>query len=362
MLSHKATGSDGIGARVLRIAAPAISLSLTRLTNHCIDTGPFSSEWKTAKVTPIYKGQRGKDDKNNYSPISVLPILSKIFEKHIHQALYSYIRNNKWLYNLQSGFRKFHSTETALICLTDKLLSDLDHDEISELVFVDYKKAFDIIDHDILLSKLKAYGVTSRELLILTNYLRGRRSAVVIDGVQSEYRLITHGVPQGSVLGPLLFIIFTNDLPQSVSRSILDIYGDDTTLSTSVAVSDLPTLQQRLQNDINKIADWTYGNKMVLNASKTKSLLVTGKRLEKKALDTALKISCNSSEIDQVNSQKLHGVKLDSHLNFTEHIDDICKKVSRQIAVLKKVTRNLPLAERKLYFNALIKPIMSYGS
>ncbi|RMX39902.1 hypothetical protein pdam_00022442 [Pocillopora damicornis] len=104
------------------------------------------------------------------------------------------------------------------------------------------------------------------------------------------------------------------------------------------------------------------GARMVLNASKTKSLLVTGKRLEKKALDTALKISCNSSEIDQVNSQKLHGVKLDSHLNFTEHIDDICKKVSRQIAVLKKVTRNLPLAERKLYFNALIKPIMSYGS
>ena len=148
--------------------------------------------------------------------------------------------------------------------------------------------------------------------------------------MQSEYRLITHGVPQGSVLGTLLFIIFTNDFPQSVSRSVLDIYADDTTLSTTAAVSDLPTIQQRLQHDINKIADWTYGNKMVLNASKTKSLLVTGKRLEKKALDTALKISCNSSEIDQVNSQKLHGVKLDSHLNFTEHIDDICKKVSRR--------------------------------
>lgn len=148
--------------------------------------------------------------------------------------------------------------------------------------------------------------------------------------MQSEYRLITHGVPQGSVLGPLLFIIFTNDLPQSVSRSILDIYADDTTLSTTAAVSDLPTIQQRLQHDINKIADWTYGNKMILNTSKTKSLLVTGKRLEKKALDTALKISCNSSEIEQVNSQKLLGVKLDSHLNFTEHIDDICKKVSRR--------------------------------
>ena len=136
--------------------------------------------------------------------------------------------------------------------------------------------------------KLEAYGVTSRELLLLTNYLRGRRSAVVIDGVQSEYRLITHGVPQGSVLGPLLFIIFMNDLHQSVSRSIVDIYAEDTALSTSATVSDLPTIQQ-LQHDINKIANWTYGNKMVLNASKTMSLLVTGKRLEKKALDTAPK-------------------------------------------------------------------------
>ena len=150
------------------------------------------------------------------------------------------------------------------------------------------QKAFDLIDHDILLPKLEAYGVTSRELLLLTNYLRGRRSAVVIDGVQSEYRLITHGVPQGSVLGPLLFIIFMNDLHQSVSRSIVDIYAEDTALSTSAAVSDLPTIQQ-LQHDINKIANWTYGNKMVLNASKTMSLLVTGKRLEKKALDTAPK-------------------------------------------------------------------------
>ena len=180
--------------------------------------------------------------------------------------------------------------------------------------------------------------------------------------MQSEYRLITHGVPQGSVLGPLLFIIFVNDLPNSVCQSTVDIYADDTTLSTSAVVSDLPAIQQRLQDDINNIADWTSNNKMVLNASKTKSLLVTGKRLEKKAPDTNLKLSCNGSEIEQITSQKLLGVKLDNHLSFTEHIDDICKKVSQRIAVLKKIKRNLPLAERKLYFNALIKPIMLYGS
>ena len=201
----------------------------------------------------------------------------------------------------------------------------------------------------------------SKELTLLANYLKGRRSSVVIGGVQSEYRLITHGVPQGSVLGTLLFIISVNDLPNSVSQSTVDIYADDTTFSTSAVVSDLPAIQQRLQDDINNIADWTSNNKMVLNAPKTKSLLVTGKRLEKKAPDTNLKLSCNGSEIEQITSQKLLGVKLDNHLSFTEHIDDICKKVSQRIAVLKKIKRNLPLAEGKLYFNALIKPIMLYG-
>ena len=267
------------------------------------------------------------------------------------------------LHTLQCGFRRSYSAETALIRLTDQLLSDMDKEQVSGLVFVNYKRAFDLIDHDILLSKLAAYGITSSELMLFTNYLKGRRSSVVIDGVHSEYRLITHGVPQGSVLGPLLFIIFVNDPPNSVSKSTVDIYADDTTFSTSALVSDLPAIQQRLQEDINKITDWTSDNKMVLNASKTKSLLVTGKQLEKKAPDTSLKLSCNGSETEQITSQKLLGVKLDDHLSFTEHIDDICKnKVSQRIAVLKKIKRNLPLAERKLYFKALIKPIMLYGS
>ena len=120
--------------------------------------------------------------------------------------------------------------------------------------------------------------------MLLTNYLKGRRSSVVIGGVQPEYRLMTHGVPQRSVLGPLLFIIFINDLPNLVSQSTVDIYADDTTLSTFAVVSNLPALQQRL-HDNNNIADWTSDNKMALNDSKTKSLLVTGKRLEKKAPD-----------------------------------------------------------------------------
>ena len=122
------------------------------------------------------------------------------------------MRNNDFLYNLQSGFRRSHSTETALIHLIDQLLSDMDKDHVSGLVFVDYKKAFDLIDHGILLSKLEAYGVASKELLLLENYLNDSKQSVVMDGVQSEQGVITHCVSQGMILGPPLFIIFVNDL------------------------------------------------------------------------------------------------------------------------------------------------------
>ena len=214
------------------------SLPLSRLISHCIDTGTFSSACKTAKATPTYKGQGSKDDKNNYRPIST-PITSE----------------QKKLRNMFTKPVQLHEKQQLVVHLAvqfPKILLDGDSvhssdDQVSGLVFglvfVDNKKAFDLIDHDILLSKLEAYGISSKEMMLLTNYLKGRKSSVVIGRVQSEYRLITHGVPQGSVLGPLcmLFIIFVNDFPNSFSQSTVHIYGDDTTLSTSTKVSDLPT-------------------------------------------------------------------------------------------------------------------------
>ena len=253
MSSNKATGLDGVGVKIMKVAAPAIAPSLCTLINYCIDNSTFPSLWKYVQVIPVYKGHGRKDDMGNYCPISILPLLSKVFEKHIHHALFGYMKENNLLHQLQSGFQQFHSTETALIRLTDQILLHMDNDRVTGLIFIDYKKAFELIDHDIVLLKLEAYGVESKELMLLKQYLRGRKQSVTINGVQSDPQPITHGIPQGSVLGPLLFTIFINDLPQSIVQSVVDIYADDTTISASASVSSPQEMMQKLQGDINQV-------------------------------------------------------------------------------------------------------------
>lgn len=270
---------------------------------------------------------------------------------------------NDMLHKLQSGFRKSHSTETALIRLVDQLFFDLDENKVTGLIFIDYKKAFDLINHDILLAKLRGYDIGERDLKLIGNYLTGRSQYVNIDGTLSQSKPVHLGVPQGSVLGPLLFLVFINDLPTAVGHSVVDIYADDTTLSYSSDVRNAPdTLSTSLQRDIDEVVRWSNENKMILNGSKTKCMMVTGKRLVKNMDEDQLLLKINGKRLEQVTSQKLLGVIIDDKLNFDDHIEELCKKISQRIAVLKKIRCFMPLEQRMLYYNSMIKQVMLYGS
>ena len=244
--SKKATGLDNIPCKLLKLAADIVSPSLTHIFNCSIKTGIFPSNWKLAKVTHFFfKG--AKLDANNYRPISVIPAVAKIFEKAIHDQLYEYLNTNNLLSNCQSGFRSMHSTLTALLEATNSWSVNIDKGLLNAVVFIDLKKAFDTIDHLILLRKLRLYGFDEGSLRWFESYLSNRSQRCSVNGHLSKTCQITCGVPQGSILGPLLFLLYINDLPNCLCKARPRMYADDT--SISLASSCPNVLENEMSND-----------------------------------------------------------------------------------------------------------------
>ena len=185
-----------------------------------------TSRGQVGQVTPLHKGGQYRE-RNNYRPISVLPIPSKIIEKHVAHSLLKYLQENNLLYELKSAFRPGHSTETALIRITDEILFKMDNDEVKGLVFVDFRKAFDVINHNLLLKKLSVYDACPHSVAWFRWYLEERRQFVKLEHITSEPKPVRQGVPQGSILGPVLFLLFVNDMPLHLNNSTIDIYADD---------------------------------------------------------------------------------------------------------------------------------------
>ena len=266
-----ATGLDQISNKVLRLAAPIIYRQLTDLFNLSVRSGVFPVDWKLAKVSPIYKtGER--IDPNNYRPISVLSTIARIFEKVIYKQFYDYLSRKNILDPRQSGFRSLHSTVTALLDLTNQWCFNIDRGLINGVLFLDLKKAFDTVDHNLLLIKLEYVGVRGQTLEWFKSYLSNRSQVVFINGVLSEHEQIKCGVPQGSILGPLLFLIYINDLSSIIDIATTRMYADDTNLTFTAC--NIPELQEQMSVDIQCLKNWLIANKLTLNVIKTEYMLV----------------------------------------------------------------------------------------
>ena len=202
------------------------------------------NKWKKAKVTPLHKGGPSEEVLNNYRPISILPVLSKVLEKHVRDCLSDLLHNLMLLHKTQSTLRAGHSCETALIHMIGSWRHAIDNGEMIGVVLVDLKKAFDLVDHQILLSKLEIYGIKDEALRWLKTYLTQRRQQIYVNNSKSDFGQVFYGVPQGSILGPLLFLLFINDLPQYVHNVNTDLYADDTTLY------DIQNLAEDIENNL----------------------------------------------------------------------------------------------------------------
>ena len=294
-----------------------------------------------ARVSPIYKSEDRKKCEN-YRPISILPIISKVFEREVFTQIYKYLNENSLLSKSQSGFRPKHGTVGAHIQMCDQWLSDMDKGEINGVVFLDIRKAFDSINHKILLRKLKnQFGIHDIELKWFESYLTNREQVCLVNGHTSLPKKIRCGVPQGSIPEPLLFLLYVNDMPDHLKKTTPYLYADDTQISSSSY--DFETLAQNLNDDLNNIQRWLLKNKLQHHPTKTKVMFIASSyNLINKIGNTP--ILMNNTPVPRTSKYTFLGMDIDEKLTWDAHIDSICSKVSGGIGAMKRIKPFAPPA------------------
>lgn len=351
---NTSSGIDGISTKMIKCIKNIIAIPLTNSINNCLKMGVFPQSLKIAKVTPIFKNGN-KSDPCNYRPISVLPVISKIFERVIYSRIEKYLKSKDFLYNKQYGFRPKSNTLSATIDLVTKIKNKIDEKQIVLGVFIDLKKAFDTISHKLLLAKLSNLGITGKAHDIFKSYFQNRRQIVKIGQHQSTPTLMTFGIPQGSILGPLLFLIYVNDIKNLGLKADISLYADDTCLF--YYGHSCKTLKLKAQRDLNKLNDWFLSNLLTINTEKTNFVIFAAKN---KNLDDIIKLKIDNDELKQKSSEKYLGIILDHYLDFKQHIHKIKTKLTSLSGAVRAASNCLPRKIKYIIYNSLIKPHIDY--
>ena len=352
-LKNNATGSDDISAVYLKMSLPSIANPLVYICNMSLSEGVFPTQLKMANVVPLYKC----DDPmmfNHYRPVSLLCTLSKVFEKIMYNRLIKFLDKFSILYEYQFGFRRKRSTHMALISLIDKLTQAIENGEYVIGVFLDFSKAFDTVDHKILLDKLYHYGVRGCAHKWFISYLTDRQQFVTYNGVKSRNQLIKCGVPQGSILGPLLFLIYINDLASVCECTFPILFADDSNLFISGRDPDL--IMRTMNNELKEISLWLKANKLSLNIKKTHFMIFSSKNKP----HPNICINIDGETINETAKTKFLGVIIDNKLSWKDHILYISGKLARGTGVLLKVRRYLMKETLISLYYSFVYPYLIY--
>ena len=350
--NKKSTDCTDIDMALVKEIINSIITPFTYICNQSFLNGVFPTGMKTSKVIPIFKNG-DKHNFTNYRPISLLSQFSKILEKLFVLRLDNYIEKHNLLSNHQYGFRTNRSTSMAVMELVENISEAIDNNEYTIGVFIDLSKAFDTIHHGLLLKKMERYGIRGTANKWLMSYLTNRNQYVSINNIESEKRNITYGVPQGSVLGPKLFIMYINDKCEIIDNLNAILFADDTSLYCSGG--NLEQLLVTVEKELKTLKKWFDINKLSLNVSKTKFIIFGNRKLSNQ-----IKIKFADVEIEQVQDTKFLGITIDNKLNWKTHINNLRTKVSKTIAILYKMKPILDQKSLHLLYCSLVLPHISY--
>ena len=329
--------------------------TLAHIINTSFNQGIFPSALKNALVVPIHKGGC-KTDVANYRPISLLSSFSKIFEKLMHTRVLQFLDSNGSLFESQYGFRPGMSCEHALLNAQNSILHSLNKNQIAVLLLLDYSKAFDVIEHATLLNKLEHYGIRGQALRWFSSYLSNRQQFVSIDGVNSTSTTIQYGVPQGSILGPLLFVIYINDLPQISNLAKFILYADDANIIITGNTEE--EINSKLHVITSLLVNWVDSNGLSLNLKKTHYMVFSKRRVEYSKIE----VNIAGTKIGRVTEARFLGVIIDEKLTWSKHISAVKIKMARYMGIMYRLKRHLPLKVRLQLYHSFVQSHLNFCS